>query len=679
MKSYPLFGLAAMLTLAALLAGCTDPTSHPTVSPPQLRDGITLDTSSTLIVPADQPYIVREHWIIPPGRTVTIQPGTVIMFDSLWWVDVRGRIVAEGTPDNPIVFTSAYVDPDRGQWRGIKLRHSDDGESSFKYCHFTYGAFYDTDTTSLDPFSPDSVVESFAFRGMLCVYNSNPTIEHCIVYYNQNNAISLFGATCAPRVRYNIFTDNDGSAVRADTLVPIADYCGEPNKPDVSYNCVADNSSIPFIYGWDSTRFGLKLLSNANRDSVDLFFNLNKSPQMVDQVNGDFRLTSCSPCVDAGPVGVDYDADGTRADMGCNPYVQLPGELRGVLAFDTLRSSVYYRLSCSCQVDSGRTLYVEPGTQIGVSGLYGITVYGRIVMNGAANSRIAVQPADSANKWDGILITNFDSLAEPSILRYADFVEYQNFEIQKAGTQLDHCGFDHGNNHGVYVRTFAADEMDTVSIRSCTFQHCGTYGVMLDSSAGTVRNCLVLNTPGRGVSLRHIGTAAHVTNCIIRGSGVTGLFMEDFSSPTVINNAIGENAYYGLHMVENCQPTVLNNIIWNNGHYGIYAQLSSTPVLQYNDVWGHTDPIGGEETNTDYMPTSLPRSHSISDNPLFVSSEDMNLADGSPCHDAGDPRPEFNDSDGSTNDMGAYGGPAGYSGVGAARAPRRSSARLAFK
>ena len=665
--------------LAAFVAGCTDPESHPTVSPPKLRDGIPLNVNDSLITPADKPYIVSEHWIIPPGRTVRITAGTGNMFDSLWWVDVHGQIIAEGTAENPIVFTSAYLNRDRGQWRGIKLRHSDDGESVFKHCLFTYGAFYDTDTTKMDPFSPDSVVESFVFRGMLCAYNSSPRVEHCIVYYNQNNAVSLFGAGCAPRIRYNIFTDNDGSAVRADTLTPIADYLGEPGKPDISFNCVGDNSTISFLYGYDSTRFGRKLLANANRDSVDFFYNLNKPPQMVDQVNGDFRLTSCSPCVDAGPVGMDNDPDGTRADMGSSPYVQLPGELRGLLAFDTLKSNVYYRISCSCLVDSGRTLYVEPGTQIGVSGLYGITVNGRIVMEGTEQARINFQPTDASDKWDGILITRFDSLAEPSVLRYANFSHYQSFEIQKAGTRLDHCEFKYGYNHGVNVRTFTRDEADSVSIHWCTFRHCGTYGVMLDSSAGTLRNCAVLNTPGRGVSLRYIGSAAHVTNCIIRGNGVTGLYMEDFCSPTVINNTIGENVYNGLHLVENCQPVVLNNIIWDNGHYGILAQLSSTPVLAYNNVWGHTDPINGDTVNTDYVPTSLPRANSISADPQFYGPDNLDYPDSSPCHDAGDPRAEFNDPDGSVNDLGAYGGPAGQSGVGAARAPSGSTARLAYQ
>jgi predicted outer membrane repeat protein len=49
----------------------------------------------------------------------------------------------------------------------------------------------------------------------------------------------------------------------------------------------------------------------------------------------------------------------------------------------------------------------------------------------------------------------------------------------------------------------------------------------------------------------------------------------------------------------------------------------------------------------------------LAEDPEFAdpSSGDYQLSASSPCIDAGDPAPEFNDPDGSRNDMGAYGGP----------------------
>jgi hypothetical protein len=49
----------------------------------------------------------------------------------------------------------------------------------------------------------------------------------------------------------------------------------------------------------------------------------------------------------------------------------------------------------------------------------------------------------------------------------------------------------------------------------------------------------------------------------------------------------------------------------------------------------------------------------IDADPLFLGNSDFHLQPGSPCIDAGNPDPQYNDNDGSRNDMGAYGGPGG--------------------
>ncbi|HEU5058725.1 MAG TPA: hypothetical protein VFU21_19465, partial [Kofleriaceae bacterium] len=81
---------------------------------------ITANTTWT----ADKTYILATH-VFVRGATLTIEPGTVIEGenDSSLVVTTSGRLVAEGTASDPIVFTSSQPKGGRaaGDWGGVVL------------------------------------------------------------------------------------------------------------------------------------------------------------------------------------------------------------------------------------------------------------------------------------------------------------------------------------------------------------------------------------------------------------------------------------------------------------------------------------------------------------------------------------------------------------------------------
>ncbi len=96
---------------------------------------------------------VATHWglenkqITVKGRllvndaTLTIEPGTIIRMDAGARIEVRGQngaIIANGTPEKGIAFTSAASNPKAGDWEAIDFRGSSPS-SSFSYCLFEYG------------------------------------------------------------------------------------------------------------------------------------------------------------------------------------------------------------------------------------------------------------------------------------------------------------------------------------------------------------------------------------------------------------------------------------------------------------------------------------------------------------------------------------------------------------
>ena len=71
--------------------------------------------------PQQSPCEIVGEFTVPDGRKLTILPGTVVPFAEGTRLVIRGRLVAEGTPSEPIRFTRA---DEKGRWLGIQLRET---------------------------------------------------------------------------------------------------------------------------------------------------------------------------------------------------------------------------------------------------------------------------------------------------------------------------------------------------------------------------------------------------------------------------------------------------------------------------------------------------------------------------------------------------------------------------
>lgn len=118
------------LTLTLMvLSACSksdDPTPEP--PPPSPTDTVlqyTLTANKTLT--ADKKWILKGYVYVKDGVTLTIEPGTTIVSDVVekgaLCIERGGKIMAEGTADKPIVFTSGKPAGERapGDWGGVVL------------------------------------------------------------------------------------------------------------------------------------------------------------------------------------------------------------------------------------------------------------------------------------------------------------------------------------------------------------------------------------------------------------------------------------------------------------------------------------------------------------------------------------------------------------------------------
>lgn len=132
------------------------------------------------------------------------------------------------------------------------------------------------------------------------------------------------------------------------------------------------------------------------------------------------------------------------------------------------------------------------------------------------------------------------------------------------------------------------------------------------------------------------------------------------SNPSLTNVIItGNSASYGggIFCEEDSNPVLMSCIFWDNYSEEIYFSQENDPnsiTISYSDIEGGESGIVTNSNGTVYWQTG-----NIGVNPLFISSGDFHLQSSSPCIDTGNPATQYNDPDGSRNDMGAYGGPGG--------------------
>ncbi len=184
----------------------------------------------------------------------------------------------------------------------------------------------------------------------------------------------------------------------------------------------------------------------------------------------------------------------------------------------------------------------------------------------------------------------------------------------------------------------------------------------------------------------------YITNMDVSSLGADGITLTD-SSPIIQFNVIYKAGGMGIRGQGNSEPQIINNTIYDYRYYaGIsFAALNIgavSPIIKNNIVVrGNSEPVGGIlwknpaapqiSYNNVYDPQDVTGTGSyysyhdgsnwnesgggtgsLSVDPLFVNANNgiFRLQSDSPCIDAGDPAPAYNDIDGSRNDMGAFGG-----------------------
>lgn len=211
-----LFQFALLLALSAMVFSCKDdsednPTPNPTDTTVVLSGNLETQT-----LDASKKYLIKGYVFVQSGKTLTIPAGTVLYGDKAskgtLVINRGGRLVAEGTAEKPIVFTSklAAGERDKGDWGGIIIlgnanvnqnNPAIEGVSPAVNFGTQNSTANDTESSGSLKFvrvefagialSPNNEINGITFGGV----GSGTTLENVQVSYSGDDAFEWFGGT----------------------------------------------------------------------------------------------------------------------------------------------------------------------------------------------------------------------------------------------------------------------------------------------------------------------------------------------------------------------------------------------------------------------------------------------------------------------------------------------------
>lgn len=257
------FGMA-LLIIAQMSLGYLAQSGHGESSPAFKAVTVITDDS----IQQDQTWsgeiLVSQHVTVAAGVTLTIAPGTTVRFEPMrpFFVSdptlyVKGRLIATGTSEKPIRFTSNAIQPVPGDWGSIRFYRGSAGSIlDHVIVEFPITGVYPEDAITVSnsiirwvmqtglpvygdatvtknriyqiganafevhfrtkPVITYNTISNAIYAGLQVIENSHPTISHNIIK-NNSSGIDL-GSFASGDIQYNLITGNRSGISITNTI-----------------------------------------------------------------------------------------------------------------------------------------------------------------------------------------------------------------------------------------------------------------------------------------------------------------------------------------------------------------------------------------------------------------------------------------------------------------------------
>lgn len=563
--------------------------------------------------------------IINDGVTVTINPGTEVIFRGHYYCYVSGRVLAEGTAGDSILFIAA--DAVAG-WQGLRFDGTPltNDSSIFSFSRFEYGkasnvggnytnggAFYISEFSKIR--ISDCVIRNCMARsngGGIYLDSSSISIINC-TFLNDSSGYGGGGIYCqdtsSPVIENCNITDSKsqyGGAI----------YCKDASSPVIT-NCIFTGDSahyggVIFSVGTSSLSIDSCTISNniAMRGSV--IYCSASSPSIANS-------TMSSDSANRG--GVIYCTYQSAPSIsGCTFSGSRAGVEGGVL-FCTRESSPSLDNCDFLNTVSNR------GGAIFCTDTSSPVITDCQFTNDSAYTGGAVYCSYASNpELTNCTVTNCKASYGGSfyLIRHASpvlngctisgsksnysggamYCDSSSPQIQNSTITECSAGGDGG---GVHCRQASSPKITNSTITKCSAFGSGGGIYCIYFSSPEILSCNIIDNAvdgwGAGISCLY-GSKPKIINCLIRGNnnvsggaGGAGIYCRNSSSAAIIScmitgNRSASNAGGGVYCADTSSPditncTIANNKAGNDQGGGIQCTNLSSPKIVNTILWGN--------------------------------------------------------------------------------------------